>query len=48
MLQCWVDIMPPGDAKGFPPADIALPPDVEFEVRLRRFARLFGAAATVE
>ncbi|CAM9992524.1 unnamed protein product [Ectocarpus sp. 6 AP-2014] len=34
MLQCWVDIMPPGDAKGFPPADVALPPDVEFEVRL--------------
>eukprot|EP00752_Nemacystus_decipiens_P012046 g10680.t1 len=34
VLQCWVDIMPPGDAKGFPPADVALPPDVEFEVRL--------------
>lgn len=38
VLQCWVDIMPPGDAKGFPLADVALPPDMEFEVRgLRRF-----------
>lgn len=29
--------MPPGDAKGFPQADVALPPDVEFEVRLKCF-----------
>lgn len=32
VLQCWVDVMPPGDAKGFVPADVALPPEAEFEV----------------
>lgn len=26
--------MPPGEAKGFVPEDVALPPDAEFEVRL--------------
>ena len=34
VLQCWVDIMPPGDAKGFEPDDVALPPEAEFEVRV--------------
>lgn len=49
MLQCWVDIMPPGDAKGFPPADVALPPDIEFEVRLHdAFSAIHVGAAIVE
>lgn len=32
VLRCWVDIMPPGEAKAFPPDDVALPPPIEFEV----------------
>lgn len=34
ILQCWVDVMPAGDAKAFIPEDVALPPEAEFEVKL--------------
>ncbi|CAM9569100.1 unnamed protein product [Phaeothamnion confervicola] len=33
-MQCWVDILPAGDAGGFPADDVALPPVQEFELRL--------------
>ena len=33
-LQCWVDILPAGDANAFVQDDVSLPPTQEFEVRL--------------
>lgn len=32
VLRCWLDIMPPGEAKAFLADDVALPPPTEFEV----------------
>lgn len=31
-LKCWLDLLPPEDAKAFPPDDVALPPALDFEV----------------
>ena len=33
-LTCWLDIMTPEEASGFPPDDVALPPKQIFEVRV--------------
>lgn len=34
ILQCWVDILRPGEAAAFPPDDVTLPPKQMFEVRV--------------
>jgi hypothetical protein len=34
ILQCWVDILRPGEANAFPPDDVTLPPKQLFEVRV--------------
>jgi hypothetical protein len=34
VVECWLDIMTPGEANVFPPDDVALPPKQIFEVRL--------------
>ena len=34
LVECWLDIMSPDEASGFPADDIALPPKEIFEVRL--------------
>jgi hypothetical protein len=34
VLQCWIDILRPGEATAFPPDDVALPPRQLFEVRV--------------
>eukprot|EP00604_Paraphysomonas_vestita_P002816 CAMPEP_0174818892 /NCGR_PEP_ID=MMETSP1107-20130205/1828_1 /TAXON_ID=36770 /ORGANISM="Paraphysomonas vestita, Strain GFlagA" /LENGTH=1810 /DNA_ID=CAMNT_0016031457 /DNA_START=453 /DNA_END=5885 /DNA_ORIENTATION=- len=34
ILECWVDILRPGEASAFPPDDVALPPKQLFEVRV--------------
>ena len=33
-LECWVDILEPGEAAAFAPDDVALPPEQKFEVRV--------------
>jgi hypothetical protein len=34
VLQCWLDILTPGEANAFPPDDVALPPRQVFEMRV--------------
>lgn len=34
IVECWLDIMTPGEASAFPPDDVTLPPKQIFEVRL--------------
>ena len=34
VLECWVDILRPGEASAFPPDDVTLPPKQLFEVRV--------------
>eukprot|EP00752_Nemacystus_decipiens_P012043 g10677.t1 len=33
-LRCWLDIMSTEDARAFPPDDVSLPPNLDFEVRV--------------
>ncbi|CAN0445147.1 unnamed protein product, partial [Scytosiphon promiscuus] len=32
-LRCWVDVMSADDARFFPPDDVSLPPNLDFEVQ---------------
>ncbi|CAN0230234.1 unnamed protein product, partial [Hapterophycus canaliculatus] len=33
-LRCWVDVMSSDDARFFPPDDVSLPPNLDFEIRV--------------